>query len=156
MDSCKTWLGFLSAEIIRQCIELCAVQCPGCRDGMISPLLHNHNILNLHEKLRNYMHHVELNLSTLLDTFSVHFGLFTLDRNRFLEIGGAFSHFSTPDAIFYGKYINSENDYAIYGAFDKQPEISTPITEEKPIKGKRKKKQTISQNDIPGSSSPNL
>ena len=63
-------------------------------------------------------------------------------------------HFSTPDAIFYGKYITYENEFAIYSDTGENlltEKMISPV-EEKPIKVKRQKKNGTSQNDIPGTS----
>jgi hypothetical protein len=97
----------------------------------------------------------------LFDKFVVQFGWFSLEREQFLEIAEAFVKFSTPDAIFYGKYITFENDFAIYGATAEytdnieyiipSPPYSAPVVKE-PIKPKLKRKQLISQDDIPGTS----
>ena len=158
MDCNKTWFAFLSAEIIRQCIEICAKECPACIDGILSPLLHHHNELNLREKMERYISRVEINLSSLFDKFVIQLGWFTLDRDQFVNIGQAFVNFSTPDAIFYGKYITYENDFAIYGSLGgtENQSIAKPATpvEEKSIKGKRRKKNAISQDDIFRSSVP--
>ena len=153
MDFNKTWFAYISAEIIRQCVDICAKECRACRDGILSPLLHYHNELNLREKMARYIDRVELNLMTLFDLFVIQFGWFGLDRDQFLNNAQAFIDFSTPDAIFYGKYITYENDYAIYG--DTGENLITekdPPVEKKSIKAKRHKKNVSSQNDISGTS----
>ena len=158
MDFNKTWFAYISAEIIRQCVDICAKECRACRDGILSPLLHYHNELNLREKMVRYVDRVELNLMTLFDLFIIQFGWFGLDRDGFLNNAQAFVDFSTPDAIFYGKYITYENDYAIYGDTGEnlitEKGSRSPVTpvEEKPIKAKRHKKNVSSQNDISGTS----
>ena len=90
----------------------------------------------------------------LFDMFTIQFGWFTLDRDQFLNNAQAFIDFSTPDAIFYGKYINYENDFGIYGDTGEEVlanKVAAP-TKEKSIKAKRQKKNVTSQNDIPGTS----
>ena len=154
MDFNKTWFAFISAEIIRQCIDMCAKECLACRDGVLSPLLHYHNELNLREKMVRYVNRVELDLMTMFDLFIIRFGCFGLDRDQFLNNAQAFIDFSTPDAMFYGKYITYENDFAIYSDMGENLLIEKPVSpvEEKPIKAKRHKKNGTSQNDIPGTS----
>ena len=156
MDYNKTWFAFISAEIIRQCINICSKECLACKDGngILSPLLHHHNQLNLRQKMERYIERVELNLMTLFDLFVIQFGWFGLDRDQFLNNAQAFIDFSTPDAIFYGKYITYENDFAIYGDTGENlvTEKSVSPVEVKPIKAKRHKKNVTSQNDIPGTS----
>ena len=154
MDYNRTWFAFLSADIIRQCIDNCAKECPACRNGILSPLLHHHNELNLHQKMERYIGRVEMNLSSLFDRFVVQFGWFTLDREQFLSLGQAFVDFSTPDAIFYGKYITYENDFGIYGGATENEligKVAAPANE-KAIKAKRRKKNVIIENDIFGAS----
>ena len=154
MDYYKTWFAFLSADIIRQCIEICANECPGCKNGILSPLLHRHNELNLREKMERYIGRVEINASAMFDQFVVQFGWFTLDRDEFLNHAQAFADFSTPDAIFYGKYITYENDFAIYGGVTENhlfAKVAAPV-KEKSIKAKRQKKNVITQDDIFGTS----
>ena len=95
-----------------------------------------------------------MNLSSLFDRFVVQFGWFTLNREQFLSLGQAFVDFSTPDAIFYGKYITYENDFGIYGGVaenDLIDKVAAPANE-KGIKGKRRKKNVIIENDIFGPS----
>ena len=154
MDCNKIWFGFVSAEIIRQCIDMCNRDCVACTNGILSPLLHFHNELNLSEKMGRYIGRVELNLSMLFDLFTIQFGWFTLDRDQFLNDAQAFIDFSTPDAIFYGKYITYENDFGIYGDMGEDilaNKVAAP-TKEKSIKAKRQKKNATSQNDILGTS----
>ena len=104
--------------------------------------------------MERYVERVELNLMMLFDLFVIQFGWFGLDRDRFLNNAQAFIDFSTPDAIFYGKYITYENDFAIYGDTGENlvTEKAVSPVEEKPIKAKRHKKNVTSQNDIPGTS----
>jgi hypothetical protein len=79
-----------------------------------------------------------------------------LSTAEFIAIGQSFVRFSTPDAIFYGKYLSKDNDYAIYGGrlCDTSPPTSvvfdTSERDSKPIKSKRRKKSAISQDDILG------
>jgi hypothetical protein len=82
-----------------------------------------------------------VDLSKLFDQFVIRFGLFTLDQDQFVNIGQSFINFSTPEAIFYGKYINYDNDQGLYGRIESQE------FPQNPIKGKRKKKNVI-QDDL--------
>ena len=151
MDCCKTWFAFLSADIIQHCIECCEQKCPACKDGLLSPLLHFHNQSDLYVKLGHYYYKIvqEMDIADLFDKFILQFGWFSLNREEFICIGQSFVRFSTPDAIFYGKYITKENDYALYGSTDQIVKV------EKPIKVKKRKKNAISQNDVSGPSTQN-
>jgi len=134
MDCTKTWFGFLSAEIIKQCIELCDKECPACKNGILSPLLHYHNELNLREKMEKYISRTVMDLPKLFDVFIIRFGVYSLDRDQFVNLGKNFINFSTPEAIFYGKYVNYENDQALYGEIETQEPAEPP---------KKRKKKTI-------------
>ncbi len=156
MDCCKTWFGFLSAEIIRRCIESCKQDCPACKDGLLSPLLHFHIQYSLREKLDHYYYKIvqELNIADLFDRFILQFGWLSLNRDEFISIGQYFTRFSTPEALFYGKYITKENDLGIYGSSTCSDQIEK-TSPEKAIKAKKRKKNTISQDDISRSSAQN-
>ena len=149
MDCCKTWFAFLCADIIQRCIECCEQECPACTAGLLSPLLHYHNQSDLYVKLGRYYYRMvqEMDIADLFDKFILQFGWFSLNREEFIAIGQSFVRFSTPDAIFFGKYITRENDFALYGSINEKVE--------KPIKPKKRKKTVISQNDVSGSSTQN-
>ncbi len=163
MDCCKTWFAYLCAEIIEQCIERCQRDCPACRDGFKSPILHYHLQRNLHEKLDIYFHRVipEMDIADLFNKFIIHFGWMELSKEEFIAIGQSFVRFSTPDAIFYGKYLTKENDYIIYGGDSCQTSVNPGVAlnttecDSKPIKTKKRKKNTISQNDVLGGGDAN-
>ena len=150
MDSFKTWLAFLSAQIVDRCIERCAKECPACRDGLFAPLLHRHNQINLRGKIDHYFERVtqQMDISALFDQFIIRFGWFSLQRDEYVDNGENFIKLSTSDAIFFGNYITYENDAALYASYDTEPGSSKP--EKKSIKTKKRKKNTISQNDLLG------
>ena len=56
----------------------------------------------------------EMNIQELFNKFLVKFGLFELPEKEYLNIGQNFVQFSSPDAIYYGNYINKENDKVLY------------------------------------------
>ena len=153
MDCCRTWFAFLSADIIQRCIEYCEQECPACKDGLLSPLLHFHNQFSLREKLGQYYYRTvqEVDIAELFDRFILQFGWYSLNRDEFISIGQYFARFSTPDAIFYGKYITKANDLAVYGTTEEIENVAV----EKPIKTKKRKKNVISQDDVSGSSTQN-
>jgi len=132
MDCTKTWFGCIAAEIIKQCIALCDKECPACNNRILSPLLHYHNELNLREKMEKYIGNTTLDLPKLFDQFIIRFGVLSLDRDQFVNLGQSFINISTPEAILYGKYINHGNDQALYGEIE-------PYEPAEPAK-KRKKK----------------
>ena len=84
MDNFRTWLAFLSAEIIQRCIDRLQQECPGCRDALQSPLLHYHNQLNLRETMVKYMPIIvlEMDIQQLFSEFTINFGLFDLSNEE--------------------------------------------------------------------------
>ena len=165
--STRTWLGYVTAEVVHKCVTMCSEECLACRNGIISPLLHFHNELNLKDKLHRYLSRVVIDLDHLFDQFILQFGWFALNRQHFIQLAEIFLNVSTPDAILYGKYIRPDNDQAIYGQPDpiavsecKLDEGIVSATSDKPlkrqpstkttIKAKRSKKTDISQNATPG------
>ena len=154
MDCCKTWLAFLGADVIQRCVDCCEQECPACKNGLLSPLLHFHNQYSLREKLDTYYYKTiqQLDIAALFDRFILRFGWFSLNREEFVNMGQSFVRLSTPDALFYGKYITKENDFDIYGSTD---HLFETVTAEKPIKAKKRKKSVISQDGVSGASTEN-
>ena len=97
-----------------------------------------------------------MDIAELFNKFIIHFGWMELSKEEFIAIGQSFVRFSTPDAIFYGKYLTKENDYIIYGDDSCQTSVNPGVVlnttecDSKPIKTKKRKKSTISQNDVLG------
>ena len=171
--SSRTWLGYITAEVVHKCVALCVEECLACRNGVTSPLLHFHNELNLKDKIHRYLGRVVIDLEYLFDQFILQFGWFALNRQQYIQLAEIFLNVSIPEAIMYGKYITHQNERAIYG----QPDTTSPTAVEctlvegvtctpapaeskslkrqpssskKPIKAKRTKKSTISQDATPG------
>ena len=145
MDTYKTWLAFLSAEVIERCLERIKGECQGCKIGLKSPLLHQHNHFNLLEAMIAKMSEttIEMDIQKLYHSFLVKFGLFDLPEDEFVKMGQFFVRFSTPDALYYGNYITKENEMLIYD--EKVPEY-----EPTPIKETKRKRIVISENDFSG------
>ena len=142
MDAFKTWLAFLSAELIERCNIRLKQDCPGCQNNLLSPLLHYHAHFNLLDTLKKYttMVSVEMDIQKLYNSFLMKFGLFELPEDEFLKLGQSFVRFSTADAIYYGNYITKENDHLLYG----EVTIEVPNYTPAPIKVRGRKKKNIS------------
>lgn len=170
-SSSRTWLGYVTAEIVYRCMTLCDEECLACRNGVISPLLHFHNELNLKDKISRYLHRVNINLDDLFDKFILQFGWFALNRTQYIQLADIFLSVSTPEAIVYGKYITHQNDFAIYGQHESStatdvadytlidsnnPAIAEPKVKKrstpskKAIKAKKMKNEIISSNVVTG------
>ena len=96
-----------------------------------------------------------MDIADLFDRFILQFGWFSLNREEFIGIGQSFVRFSTADAIFYGKYITKENDFALYGSTSADHQIICTKVPKKPIKAKKRKKDVISQDGVSGTSTEN-
>ena len=129
MDAYKTWLAFLSAEVITRCLDRVKENCEGCRIGLLSPLLHQHTHFNLLEALKAKMPEISLqmDIQKLFHSFLIRFGLFDLPEEELVKIGQYFVRFSTPDAIYYGNYITKENEGGIYCNVTEPEYMPTPI-----------------------------
>ena len=172
-SSSRTWLGYVTAEIVHKCITLCAEECLACTNRVTCPLLHYHNELNLKDKIQRYLGRVVIDLEQLFDQFILQFGWFALNRQQYVQLAEIFLNVSTPEAIMYGKYITHQNERAIYGLPDvATPPVSAytidedpnsvsqekksskrkPQSTEKQGKAKRCKKQSAIQETLPGDS----
>ena len=144
IDHNKTWMGYLTASVIDQCIADCMADCPGCNDNMYSPLLHRHNSFNLRAKVEHYFHQViyRMNVSSLFDKFIVRFGFYTLDREEFVKSGRYFFNSATPTSIMFGDYVTPSLDTALYAKFPiKEQEECIPKSSE-PANNNRKRKNS--------------
>ena len=93
------------------------------------------------------MNAVQLDTDSLWDKFVIHFGWFSLDRNPFIQIGNSFVNYSTPEAVFYGKYITHEIDHMIHQTTENTP-VDTASHPTEVIKMKKKKTRVISKNGV--------
>lgn len=168
-SSSRTWLGYITAEVVHKCITLCAEECLACTNRITCPLLHFHNELTLKDKIQRYLARVVIDLEQLFDQFILQFGWFALNRQQYIQLAEIFLNVSTPEAIMYGKYITHQNQGAIYGLPDVvAPSVSVytetetnsvPIQKksskrksqptEKQVRTKRSKKQSATQETVP-------
>ena len=58
-DAC---LGLLTETIVREVLDICEKECPGCRDDMKSALLHLHHQLSLLDKLKKIFEQIRADL----------------------------------------------------------------------------------------------
>ena len=168
-SSSRIWLGYVAAQVVHECIALCAEECLACTNHVTCPLLHYHNELTLKNKIQRYLGRVAIDLEQLFDQFILQFGWFALNRQSYIQLADIFLSVSTPEAILYGKYITHENERVIYGQPDVLiPPSSTYASEELPniestekksskrkpaekqTKSKRSKKQSNNQDVTPG------
>ena len=150
------WLGYITAEFIRRCVNESLVKCHGCRDGKISPLLHTHHQHGLKDKVVFYMEMVRglmiPLIPSLYEEFKLKVGGSIMDKDAYVTNARFFLISATPESLYYGRFINETNDSFIHS----QP-IREPITEpsrKRTIKGSKKQKKVISNNDVIGSVAP--
>ena len=93
MDAYKTWLAFLSAEVITRCLDRVKENCEGCRISLLSPLLHQHTHFNLLEALKAKMSEISLqmDIQKLFHSFLIRFGFFDLPEEELVKIGQCFT-----------------------------------------------------------------
>ena len=136
MATFETWLGFLAAEILLRCVERNLQSCPGCRDGKFSPILHLHYSLNLNQTLKKYMS-ITITTIDVDQMFQVYIDKFgpQLDGDELIIMGKHFMKTLTPDALYYGNYVTTDNDFVIHNVSGPPQAPTSPI---KPKKTKRK------------------
>lgn len=152
IDVNKIWLAFISSEIIEKCMEQSRKDCHACSINLASPILHRCHEFGLFDKLKGYMNTVQIDIDSLWDKIVVHFGWFSLDRNPFIQIGNSFVNYSTPEAVFYGKYITHEIDRMFHQTVEHPPLNMATAHPTEVIKPKKKKPRVTSKNDVSGDS----
>lgn len=113
MDVFKLWLGYIAAEVIDKCISLNLQSCPACKNGVLSPILHFHNHLNLKEIIETYFDGASNNMdvNSLLQKFANKLNVLDISNGgELIMIGQTFVRTLTAKALYYGDYITAEND----------------------------------------------
>lgn len=111
------WIGYLAETIIQRCIALTEAQCSGCRDNVKCSILHLHNQLSLLEKIQNHfevsrgeMLHMLPELYQDIEQRLPHSDDKAKDKIIYLNIGRIFLITCSPQALYYGRYVNDTND----------------------------------------------
>ena len=118
------WLGFLSEQMVRQCVQMAKLKCPACSDKLYSPALHLHQQLSLLDKMKIHFEEVR---GTLLSSIDALYSQFEdklphshdLEKDRLIYCNNArvFLLTAASETIYYGRYINDMNDSFINEAF---------------------------------------
>ena len=145
MDSLKLWLAALAGEVVDKSYQRSKIDCPGCIEGLTSPLLHVHMLHPLREILqKNFTLAVkEVDVEQLFKNFVIRFGLFQLKQDEYTGIGRNFLLTLNADAIYYGRYVTTEYDQALYKQIPLQTYEPTPIAKADENVEKVKKKRKI-------------
>ena len=118
-------MGYLAENIIRRCISLTEAECSGCRDKMKCSILHLHNQLSLLEKIQTYfevargeMLHALHELYTDIEHRLPHSGDMKKDMVVYCNVGRVFLLTCSPQAIYFGRYVDETNDAFINEVLD--------------------------------------
>ena len=110
------WVGFLAENIIQKCVTLTLEECSGCRDEVSCDILHHHHQLSLLDKVKKHFETARgMVLSALGELYKEmevklpHSGDLKKDRSIYYGVGRFFLLTITPQALYYGRYVNEEN-----------------------------------------------
>ena len=113
----ETWVGYLTAIIFKKCNEIASQRCPGCQVQLKSVVLHQHLQFSLFDKLKHYLDEVKGAMIKILPSIykSIenklpHTGDTQEDRKTYIDHGMFFLTVSTPESLYWGRYITEEND----------------------------------------------
>ena len=111
------WIGFLAENVIRKCVSKSLAECVGCKDKIKSDLLHLHHQLSLLEKLQ---HHFDSSRVEVLNSLPYLYKAIEAklphsedkkkDMTIYCDLGRHFLISCSPEALYYGRYINELND----------------------------------------------
>ena len=114
------WIGLLTELIVQRSIETCQLRCPGCIDNLKSPLLHFHNQMDLLQKIKRYYEEIRgfllPTIDLLYDDVShklPHSDDLVKDKELYIYNAQFFLSISSPESIYYGRYLNEHNDCII-------------------------------------------
>ena len=115
MSDRKTdWFAFLTNLLVESCLRKSVEECPGCRDGKFSPLLHRHYQLGLLDKIGRYFETVKTELIEEMDKMLTIYKSTPHCSAEFEEAmigeGVDFLLKSTPSIIYFGQYVVGFND----------------------------------------------
>ena len=116
----RAWLGFISSVIVDGCIQQNKQNCPACKDGMKSPILHFHNALNLHDIIEKYFAIVirTIDMKALFEKFEAKMSVYgkysefitSYNNSELITTGQFFLKTLNPKALYYGDYITPDID----------------------------------------------
>ena len=143
-SSNEDWLGFLCEVVIRQCLQLSLLRCPGCEDGIKSSILHLHAQQSLLDKLKRYFEEVRgeilPTITELYEQFQSklpHSDNLEKDKECYVSCARQFLLTITVESLYFGRYVNSFNDGVISEAFIIPKRSRKP--NQKPVTKKQKK-----------------
>ena len=111
------WIGFLAENVIRKCVLKSLAECVGCKNKIKSDLLHLHHQLSLLEKVQ--LHFDSSRVEVLNSLPSLYKAIeaklpHSEDKKKdmviYCDLGRHFLITCSPEALYYGRYINELND----------------------------------------------
>ena len=114
------WLGYLTYATIEKCVSLSKEYCPGCIQGLISSLLHDHQQASLLNKIETYLNESRGLLSSKLDElftdFLKHMKRSTIEEEKqtLITNGRNFLFIVTPLSLYYGRFLTEEKYSALF------------------------------------------
>ena len=141
------WLGILTGHIIQTCIELALHRCPGCKTKLKSPLLHLHEQQSLLQKIHTYFNEVRgillPRVGDIYDSVKHKFILKgseneNVEKENHAASARSFLTMSSPEVVYYGRYLLAENDEIISEILTKK----TPRKRKNATGNREKKKPT--------------
>lgn len=111
------WIGYLAENVIQKCVSLSLAECTGCKDKMRSDLLHLHHQQSLLQKLQLHFDPIRADmLNSLPSLYKVIEGKLPHSEDKkkdmliYCNLGRHFLITCSPEALYYGRYINEMND----------------------------------------------
>ena len=118
------WIGYLAENFIQKCVSRAILECTGCRDNMKSDLLHLHHQQSLLQKLQHHFDPIRADLLNSLPTLYKaiegklpHSEDKKKDMMIYCDLGRHFLISCSPEALYFGRYINEMNDAFIDDVF---------------------------------------
>ena len=141
------WIGYLTGLIIQKCVELCVLRCPGCKDRLKSPVLHQHHQYSLLDKLKTYTEEIRGSLlPTINQLYDIakhklpHSDDLIKDMEIYTNNARFFLQMVTPETLYYGRYLSEQNDCIINELLIQKPlkKKRNPTVTEQGTSSKRK------------------
>lgn len=131
-----SWLGYLTEILVRESMNICQKECPGCRDDMKSAILHLHHQISLLDKLKMYFERIRGEMLTKITTYYSQFEKklphsddLSSDKNIYCGVARTFLITCTAETIYYGRYITESTDSYVAEAF----QVSSHKTKRKKV-----------------------
>ena len=111
------WIGYLAENVIRKCVSKSLIECVGCKDKIKSDLLHLHHQQSLLEKVQLHFDSTRADvlnslpcLYKAIEAKLPHSEDKKKDMMIYCDLGRHFLITCSPEALYYGRYINELND----------------------------------------------